>query len=456
VTVTHKERRSRVGQRCRGHRRITGGSINGPVLRERRKRLKKGTSFAMAATLVLVVAQHAVAGVEELTFGGRLMWDQIVWSGVEETQEGAFGFAPANGTEIRRARLFASGRVYSRMRFKFELDFAGSRDAVSEVRVDADGNVTGIRTETVSEIALKDAYIEFNEIAGGAGARIGHFKEPFLLNELTSSKYISFLERASLDAFAPSRNSGAMLLGERADRRIPWQAGVFLTTNDQGLKTGDDGYSFGARLTGLVIGEDKADRLVHLGASVNYRVPEGEAVRFRSRPEIHLSDRLVDTGAIAAESVLLLGAELASVLGPAHFTGEYVTADVSGPEGEGRSGGGAAGFSGFYVQAGYFLTGEHRIYDEGAWARNRPRANFLEGGGFGAWELLARYSSLDLSDADAGVDGGKMDDITIGLNWYPHANARVMFNYIMSSVDDVDGGEIGTANAFAVRYQLDF
>jgi phosphate-selective porin OprO/OprP len=418
--------------------------------------LKKGISLVMAATLVLVVAQHAVAGVEELTLGGRLMWDSVVWSGVEETQEGAFCFAPENGTEIRRARLFASGLVYSRMRFKFELDFAGAKEVVSEVEIDSEGRVTGTKTETVSQIALKDAYVELDRIAGDASLRIGHFKEPFLLNELTSSKYIAFLERASVEAFAPSRNSGGMLLGELAGGRVGWQAGAFLSTDDRGSKVGDDGYSFGARLTGLVIGEQKSERLLHLGGSVNYRVPEGDFVRFRSRPEIHLSDRLVDTGAVGAKSVLLLGAELAGVIGPAHFTGEYVTAGVSGRGGGGRSVGGDADFSGFYVQAGYFLTGEHRMYAEGAWVRNKPKANFLENGGIGAWEVLARYSSLDLNDADAGIEGGGMKDITIGLNWYLHASARVMLDYVMSTVEDAGGSEVGRADACAVRCQLDF
>jgi phosphate-selective porin OprO/OprP len=418
--------------------------------------LKRRVSFAIAATVVLAVAQPAIAGVEELTFGGRLMWDSVVWSGVEETQEGAFGFAPENGTEVRRARLSASGLVYSRMRFKFELDFAGSKEVVSGVEVDAEGRVTGTKTETVSQIALKDAYIEFDGIAGDASVRIGHFKEPFLLNELTSSKYIAFLERASVEAFAPSRNSGGMLLGELAGGRVGWQAGAFLSTNDQGSKVGDDGYSFGARLAGLVIGEPKGDRLLHLGGSVNYRAPEGNAVRFRSRPEIHLSDRLVDTGSVSADGVLLLGAELAGVIGPAHFTGEYVTAGVSGSDGAGRSGGSGPDFSGFYVQAGYFLTGEHRMFGEGSWARNKPKANFLESGGIGAWEVLARYSSLDLNDEGAGIEGGGMRDITLGLNWYPHANARVMLNYVMSSVENGDGDEVGKADAFAVRYQIDF
>lgn len=410
--------------------------------------------------ILIGLTQTSSGGVEELVVGGRLMWDQIVWAGVEEEQDGAFGFDPENGTEIRRARLFASGKIYSHMKFKFNLDFAGTSDVVTSVDAteDSTGTVVGTtsKTETVSKIALKDAYLELVEIPGIRNVRVGHFKEPFLLDELTSSKYITFLERATPAAFAPSRNSGVMVMNELVDGRVSWQAGAFLTTDDYGAKTGDDGYSLAARVAGLVVGESNGDRVVHLGASVNYRAPEGATIRFRSRPEVHLSDRLVDTGTIDAESLLLVGAELGGVFGPTHVAGEYVVASVTSPEGDAREDGGDPSFSGFYVQAGYFLTGEHRAYKGGAWGRNKPSTNFLDDGGLGAWELAARYSSLDLNDEDADIEGGKMDNITLGLNWYHHANARMMFNYVMSSIKDVDDEEVGAANAFAVRYQFDF
>lgn len=414
----------------------------------------------VSLALLVGLSGTSGAGVEGLTAGGRLMWDQVVWGAVEEEQEGAFGFDPENGTEIRSARLCASGKVYSHLKFKLDLDFAGYKSVVTSVDVveDTSGMVveTKTKTETVSKIAVKDAYLELVGIPGIGSVRVGHFKEPFLLDELTSSKYITFLERAAPTAFAPSRNSGMMLFSQLADGRVNWQAGAFLTTDDHGAKMGDDGYSLGARVAGPLIGEDNSDRVVHLGASVNYRAPEGAAVRFSSRPEIHLSDRLIDTGTVAAESVILVGAELGGVFGPAHIAGEYVMASVRSPDDSSRSEAGDPDFSGFYAQAGYFLTGEHRAYEGGGWTRTGPSANFLDDGGLGAWEVAVRYSSLDLNDEDAGIEGGRMDNITLGLNWYPHANARIMFNFVASSIKDVGNEEVGTASALAIRYQIDF
>ena len=394
----------------------------------------------MVAGAVLFSAMPAVAGVEELTAGGRFMWDVTVWSGVEQEQDGAWdGVEFPNGTETRRARVFLKGKAYENLRFKVVYDFSGG-----------------------DEISLKDAYLDIVGVPGVGNVRVGQFLEPFCFNELTSSKYISFIERASVNVFAPSRNAGLMLHDSFAEGKLSYQAGLFLDTGNMADKSGDEDYSFAGRVTSLVMGEEKSDTLIHLGGALNYFVPGGD-VRFRQRPEVHLSDRLVDTGVIMnADGVFRYGVELAAVFGPLYLAGEYAATSVSKTDedvpvaradtwlSEDSS------FSGFYAEAGYFLTGEHRSYKGGLWDRTKPMSNFLDGGGLGAWEVAARYSSLDLNDDNADVFGGKMDNVTLGLNWYLHSNARLMFNYVMSSVKDSIDDELGSANAFTMRTQIDF
>jgi len=177
-----------------------------------------------------------------------------------------------------------------------------------------------------------------------------------------------------------------------------------------------------------------------------------------------MSDRLVDTGTIMnVETVLRYGGEIAGVFGPFHLAGEYIATGItkSDEDAPAETRGdvwlaGDGSFSGFYVEAGCFLTGEHRIYKGGLWNRTKPDSNFLEDSGLGAWEVVARYSSLNLNDADAEILGGKMDNVTVGLNWYLHSNARLMFNYVMSSVKDDEDEELRVANAFTMRTQVDF
>jgi phosphate-selective porin OprO/OprP len=48
--------------------------------------------------------------------------------------------------------------------------------------------------------------------------------------------------------------------------------------------------------------------------------------------------------------------------------------------------------------------------------------------GTGAWEVAYRYSYVDLNDT--GINGGQMNQHTIGLNWYLNDNTRLQFNYL--------------------------
>ncbi len=118
-------------------------------------------------------------------------------------------------------------------------------------------------------------------------------------------------------------------------------------------------------------------------------------------------------------------------------------------------------FWGIYAQASYFFTGEHRNYKlgSGSFGRVKPKANFNPAeGNWGAFEVGLRYSYLDLNDEF--VRGGKMWDITAGINWYLYPNARISLNYVHSELDDrlhsSDPDLDGKADIVQARFQLDF
>ena len=365
--------------------------------------------------------------------GGRIMND---WGWFDEDNDILRSTGDqVDGTEFRRARLYISGEIYNNIGFKAQYDFA-----------------SGGRPD------FKDVYLELKKIPIFGNFRVGHFKEPFSLEELTSSKYITFMERSLNNVFSPARNTGFMVNNHALNKRMTWATGIFRNANGFGDSEGDrsteGGYSFSGRITGLLYYEDEGKKLIHLGLSYSYQNAFNNAIEYSSTPEMHMADRFVDTGSFTADSANLFNPELAFVYGPFSLQTEYTFADVNIK----RSVNSDPEFSGAYVYGSYFLTGEHRKYStkSGTFSRVKPKNNFYWGKGIGAIELTARYSHLDLDDE--AIRGGKLDDVTVGINWYLNPNTRVMFNYVHAHADVLNTGvdNDGNANLAAMRFQIDF
>ena len=340
------------------------------------------------------------------------------------------------GTEFRRARLGIAGTVYESVEFKSQFDFAGG------------------------DAAFKDVYLGLTKLPVLQHVRVGQFKEPFSLEELTSSNHTTFLERGLPNVFAPSRKTGVGVLQNYADDRVSWAIGAFRNTDDFGDGFGGDSeYNVTTRLTGLPWFEAESGNVLHLGLSYSHQFRNDDSLRYRQRPEAHLSPvQFVDTSLtrlaaggvsetlnISSDGVDLLNPELALVVGPFSFQTEYMHSFID------ASSGSDPDFYGLYAYVSYFITDEHRNYRpvEAAFDRIRPKQSFLDGeGGVGAWEVALRYSRLDLEDA--GVRGGKLDDVTVAVNWYLNPNVRVMFNYVWADLENH-----GDANVVQCRFQVE-
>jgi phosphate-selective porin OprO/OprP len=139
-----------------------------------------------------------------------------------------------------------------------------------------------------------------------------------------------------------------------------------------------------------------------------------------------------DTGRIASDDFAIYGLELAGQYGPSHFQAELLMTSVS------QIGGPSLFYDGAYVAIG----------DRG----------FC---GWGAWEVAARLSYVDLNDADAmpipgsGARPGKLTNSTLGLNWYWNAYAKLQFNWIHCWLDNATFGD-SEADIYAARAQLEF
>ncbi|NOQ81068.1 MAG: porin [Methylophaga sp.] len=329
--------------------------------------------------------------------GGRVQAGAATYSGSPEM---------GDGTEIRRARLYLQGTMYYDWGYKLQYDFAS----------------TGANGKGIA-----DAYLSYNGF-DDLQIKVGNFKDPFSLQEQTSSKFTLFTERSLPAAFAAGRHIGVMA----STKQQHWSlaGGVFgdsLTTKGG---SDDEGWGLGARATFSPI--NKKSSVLHFGLGLNYRDTGGiGSTSFKQQAETHISGiDIVDTGTINnTKDFFKVGAEIAAVMGPFSAQAEYITTSVS------RNGGSDLDFDGWYAQAGYFFTGESRNYKKGAFGGITPKGIVGEGG-IGAWELGLRYSTLDLIDRD--IDGGEVDSMTLGLNWYATPTLRFSANYV--DVLDVKGG----------------
>jgi phosphate-selective porin OprO/OprP len=363
-------------------------------------------------------------------FGGSIQYDMAAFD-QDAATESVVGDAAA-ATEFRRVRLYTSGEINAGIPviYKSQIDFAGP------------------------SLRFADVYLGLNHVPYVGTLQLGQMYEPFSIEQNTSDNYIPLLERSlPIEAFSPARNVGGLFRNTLFNERMTWAAGIFVDDkNDKG-----DGDSFDSnthfigRLTGLPWYDEASGgrRYWHLGVGGGLIDPEDNTVRFRSRPEAHLAPNYVDTGNFAATDVYLSNVESVLTYGPLSLQGEYFRTWADTTRGLNLS------FDGFYVYGSWFLTGEHRPYKktEGIIDRVKPLKSFSLGkDGWGALELAARYSRLDLNDQD--IAGGRLADYTGGLNWYFNPNARLMLNYIYS---DLDRKRIeGHAHSFQTRFQVDF
>ena len=414
----------------------TAAAEVGPGLTKKIEKIEKsvGKKTFLAAYWKSGLRLDSADGQFKLKIGGRVMNDWAVYRTRKKIrrQFGRIG----DGSEFRRARFDMEGGVYDNINYKFQYDFASSDP-------------------------YKDAYIQVKKVPLVGNFTVGHFKEPFSLEELTSSKYLTFMERSLPNTFALGRSLGVRLNRSFMEKRATAAVGFFRDGNpaDTGTTFGNSGiYNATTRLTYLPWYQEKGRQLLHLGLSYRHAFHDTtNQIRFRQRPEAHLGPRFVETPKFHIEDIDYFNPEVALVYGPASLQFEWMSALVDRPAGDDIQ------YDGYYILGSFFLTGEHRPYktSSGAFDRVKPRNNFDAKGGWGALELAARYSMLDLNDED--MNGGELSNFTFGLNWYLNPNVRFMLNYVRAVLDEDNcyykgkkGDHCGDADIVQARFQVDF
>lgn len=399
--------------------------------------------------------------------GGRTQFDTS-WYDADPDVQRNINIPYSDGVDFRRARLRIDGTMYEFIEWAAEYDFAnGLRTRNAAGNGPADFAVTG----------FTDLWWTFTKLPGIGNIRVGNHKEPIGFEHLVSSRYLPFIERSyNQDSFYGMFNNGftpgISAFNNYADDYGFWQIGIFKPTDNvfaYSNNTGD--YAVTGRATYLPLYWEEDSRLIHVGASARLASTYNDRARIRTRDAIRSGIASVwplpaDTGDFFGDNQNFLNFELVGVSGPWTFQAELLQSYVTdarrtrlGPEL------GTANYQGGYLQVLYYLTGEtdydHYNRKAAAFDRIIPGENFMvkkdEGiTGIGAWQIGARYNALDLNDE--GINGGELDNMTLGLNWFLNPNMKIQFNYFATDRNApliADRGD-GWIHGYGFRFAQDF
>lgn len=382
----------------------------------------------------------------------------------------ADGFNAAEDTSLlRRVRPTIEGKVADKYGFRFTPDFAG-------------GSATVV-----------DAYIDA-KLSSAINIRAGKFKSFVGLERLQSGNDIKFVERSYVaNSILPNRDLGVAVFGDVLDKKLNYAVGIVNGVNDGGnISTGTE-YNGEREYTARLFATPFADStsaLAGLGFGIGGTWTDFTGERNLNFTDTSAADATRNglpsyvtsgqqtffryNGATVADGKRVrISPQANFYTGPFGLIAEYarVNQDVSLTGGGSASAGGAGTNTTFtpgtkkslshdawQIAASYLITGE-----DASFKGVKPKQDFdLDKGGWGAWELVARYTELNLDNdtfknpagtaftgayADLSTSAKSAKSWVAGVNWYLNSNAKIALNYSHTKFDGGAGVGITPVNA---------
>jgi phosphate-selective porin OprO/OprP len=350
--------------------------------------------------------------------GYEVQGDLVGYGGMNQDVTAAVDDQWSSGPYLRRSRIYLEGFLLRHWYFRVRY------------------GINGFETPEFADLFVEWSGLTRGDRTLAPTFRLGQVKEPMTMDWMDNAKWPTFAERGMFSTtIVPNRTPGIRVHG--FNDRLSYQAGAFLVGAAQltrGREEGEGG-AVTARVTGLPWAPKRTKkRLLHVGLSGSYRWDLGD-VRYRSKAESWRGPYVVDTGTYDANAVAVGAVEL-------FYQRDRFSVLVEGARTHVDLGGGeTADYWGGFGQVSYFLTGPgiNYVRDMGVFGRVNPKCGILSpcNPGWGALELAARYSILDLDSGP--FPGGSAWNVTVGLNWYARDNIRFTLNYIFSNVDNAFG-----------------
>lgn len=376
--------------------------------------------------------------------------------------DGAHYFGLKNGMLVDGEPTMAGGVSLRRVRMAVKAIVA--HDWYGEVDVNFANGI----------FELEDAYIMYTGLKNFE-FRAGNFKEDFSMEQTTTSRYTTFMERPMVvSAFAPSRHAGiqANWLGAdwfRASAGVSWQTVDTEDTRFNVTEFNKKGRSMGANYTGKIVfmpwGSEEFHGL-HIGYNGSYRNAkktddnrDGDKALGRGYEGNYFSTRnatainrlkFISTEYYGVKYDYLQGIELAGYKNGFRCQGEFISNHsvmdaekidkYNATPREYHFDGFVANketkfFYGFYAQASYLLFGGKQRYD----VRQSEFTQPTRGKKWGDIEVIFRYDYLNLNSRD--LYGGSGENYAFGVVYHINNNVKTMLNYQYSRNDKYAGNK---------------
>ncbi len=332
-----------------------------------------------------------------------------------------------NALEVRRARLGVKGQFAKDWKYEIVGNYGMSSNGMSSGTTEIDV-----------------AYLDY-AANPALSVRLGKFKMPFSLEQLTSSNNIDFMERSLVGQadkeLVPGKETGAMLFGSPVAGTSYGIAASTGRGNNSAVYDGLDWIGRGTANLAKVFGNSDS-MIAHVGLAYS----SGEIASMTpatDRTETRASSAFFQSATALAGPVSRTrqGYEWAFGYEALKLQGEMFKYKYAGSARTDE-------FDGYYAQVVYNLTGERHNYSNtnGTFGWIKPNQPFsLAKGGLGAWQIGARLSEFDASDvAVAAGKTNKAKALTYGVTWFVNDYTRFMLNFAST---DFNGQAVGAAGS---------
>jgi phosphate-selective porin OprO and OprP len=353
-----------------------------------------------------------------------------------------------NSLFLRQARIDLQGTASKQFEYRLYLDFPTGRQSSTGT---AASSVTG---------TIQDAYLGWTPSPDFA-VRIGQFKAPISQEQTTTLRATDFVERSILDRLVPGRELGILIHGKPLGGLLEYDLGAF-NGGGRGVADNNDEKEVAGRIRvspfkGLRFGISGSIGDVDAASTA---ATTGDPLDLTST---ELAIKFLDVGgaAVVDGRRSRIGLEFTWLYEFLGLRAEWLRRTdtlLTGATTTNR-----IPMTAYSVSVTALLTGENKTLED----RIVPLAPFDLEGGWGAFELAARYAALRADDdvlalgaSAASPNANAVQVISAGVNWYLTRNVRITPDFIYErynrDIGFADGLRERTFKGFLVRFQIDF